>query len=75
MVPGEIAEGHPDAHPQRCPEGVEGQKPAPGHLARAGDDAVGLAQALDEAGDGDDLPPSRVKNASALATRGGVSST
>src|SRR5690348_6479969 len=50
-----VGQGHPQPDPECGTEGVEGEEAAPGHAAGARDDAVDLAQSLDEAGDGDDL--------------------
>ena len=41
--------------PQGGAEHVEGEEPQPHHLGHPGDDAVDLAQSLDETGDGDHL--------------------
>ncbi len=54
VAPCDGTDRHPDADPQRGAERVEGEEPSPVHLGDAGDDAVRLSQALDEARDHDD---------------------
>ena len=48
MVAGQVTDRDPQADPERCADGVEGDEASPVHLADAGDDAVGLPQALDQ---------------------------
>jgi len=48
VVAGQVAEAHPGPHPQSGAECVEDQETPPVHAADAGDDSVGLAQALNE---------------------------
>src|SRR5436305_15174312 len=55
MAAGEVADAGPHQDPERGTDRVEDEKSRPLHAGRAGDDSVGLAQALDEACDDDDL--------------------
>jgi hypothetical protein len=55
VPPGQVADRRPDPDPERGADRVQGQEPAKAHPGQAGQDAVGLAQAVDEAGHRDDL--------------------
>ena len=55
VPPGQVADGRPGADPERGADRVQGQEAAKAHPGQAGQDAVGLAQAVDEAGHQDDL--------------------
>jgi len=55
VIAGQVAEAYPGPHPQGRANGVEDQETPPVHAADAGDDAVRLAQALDEPRQHDDL--------------------
>lgn len=45
---GRVSEAAPHPDPQDRSEGVEGQEGASGHVAGTGEDAVGLAQTVNE---------------------------
>jgi predicted secreted hydrolase len=62
----EVADARPHRHPQCRSDGVEDQEAPPVHAADTGDDAVGLAQALDEACDDDDLAAVSIEEAGCL---------
>jgi hypothetical protein len=55
VMAGQITDGGPHADPEGRADRVQDQEPDEAHPGHAGDDAVGLAQYVDEPGDRDDL--------------------
>jgi hypothetical protein len=55
VVAGQVADAGPHADPEGRADRVQDQEPGEAHPGHAGDDPVGLAEPVDEAGERDDL--------------------